>query len=771
MEKWVLLNAAEDLEPNLLSIVVTREKRKFLEQSFPEFSTVLQQKWEIFGKRLMTFWFFLVMAVFVLFQVYLNNLLNEIRDPLSASEHQHNVSYALYIIAGAFLLFDTLFEYSLGVVRSQEELDNAGFTCPEKQHRQYPIDLFVVDMPPWKLGTQLRKIYDGSIPSTADLTSSNDSSRSKEIKSALKAMSKIVSERHRYTDGDTDEIERQNVAAGTTSPLNAAGTTSPLNSSALFCNIKSDNEAKLPRGWRKDETKLFRQFIGYNYCSRSSLELCLGRDKDDTTLTSSALDIILENPPDRPQQSFSFRSFVKILRHFLSCFFGISDSRTLYSHLWSITMLLSGLFFHRYKNPDIGITFAAVATVFMFLYILRFYLLIETLGVYMVMIIRMLTHDLAKWIAVAVLYLVAFAEAFVLIGGVLQPDVKTERYFLAQFKWILGNDETDGFDSNPDLIAQNPLLHKAAFILFVVFMLLLPICLVNMLTGMFSKTCDDYAQQARAIHLHTTAAITLSLERVLYRLPIPILWLLGFRSSLQFVMDHSIARTLLGKKAPPPSTYIFRHHWAAFHSVCPFLPSRSTFVNCRTGYPLDASKLSFHAETPLHAYEVPLSFFCYDADSSVKELLRMNSPRAFYFIQTKLVPLIEEWFQTASTIDIQMEDLHLTSAPPSEEADKRSKTKEAFYPIKELLEKIQEKLLEEKFDRNVVDIVVKNLRSFSATRHRKFKRLFVQRMCSLIETEFVNSENYHLLTMDFSQRNELADGKTGGHTETEDVMQ
>jgi hypothetical protein len=436
-------------------------------------------------------------------------------------------------------------------------------------------------------------------------------------------------------------------------------------------------------------------------------------------------------------------------------------------------MLLSGLFFHRYKNSDIGITFAAVATVFMFLYILRFYLLIETLGVYMVMIIRMLTHDLAKWIAVAVLYLVAFAEAFVLIGGVLQPGVETERYFLAQFKWILGNDETDGFDSNPDLIAQNPLLHKAAFILFVVFMLLLPICLVNMLTGMFSKTCDDYAQQARAIHLHTTAAITLSLERVLYRLPIPILWLLGFRSSLQFVMDHSIARTLLGKKAPPPSTYVFRHHWAAFHSVIPFLPSRSTFVNCRTGYPLDASKLSFHAETPLQAYEVPLSFFCYDADSSVKELLRMNSPRAFYFIRTKIVPLIEKWFQeiegnapvpssSASTnVDIEMNDLHLTRSPPSEEA---------IYPIEKLLdiiEKIKEHLLLEKFDRNVVDKVDKILRSFSATP----KRLFVQRMCSLIETEFVNSENYHLLTMDFSQRNELADGKTGGHSETEAVTQ
>ena len=126
MAKWVLLNAAEDLEPNLLSIVVTRNKIDFLEgKSFPEFSTVLQQKWEIFGKRLMTFWFITVMMVFVLFQVYLSNLLDEIKDASNASKHQHNISYVLYIIAGSFLLLDTLFEYSLGVVRSQEELDNA----------------------------------------------------------------------------------------------------------------------------------------------------------------------------------------------------------------------------------------------------------------------------------------------------------------------------------------------------------------------------------------------------------------------------------------------------------------------------------------------------------------------------------------------------------------------------------------------------------------------------------------------------------------------
>jgi hypothetical protein len=752
MAKWVLLNAAEDLEPNLLSIVVTRNKIDFLEgKSFPEFSTVLQQKWEIFGKRLMTFWFITVMMVFVLFQVYLSNLLDEIKDASNASKHQHNISYVLYIIAGSFLLLDTLFEYSLGVVRSQEELDNAGFTCPEKQHRQYPIDLFVADMPPWKLDAELRKIYDGNIPSTS--IPSTDSSRSETIKSALKAMSNIVSKRHHYSDETKSNVSGKHDAGVTGTSHNCLAT---------FCNTKShEDETKLPRGWRKDTTNLFRQFMGYNYCPRSSLEICSATDRLNTNVTDGTLDVILENLPldvilenlpERPQQLFSLLTVVKMLRHFVRCFLGVNDSRILYSHLWSIMMLLSGLFTHIYKVSDIGITFTALATLFMFLYILRFLLLIETLGVYLVMIIRMLSHDLTKWLSVAGLYLVAFAEAFVLIGAVLQPGVEADRYFLAQFKWILGNDETGGFESNPDLVARNPVLHKVAFILFVVFMMLLPICLVNMLTGIFAKTCDSYAEKAQAIHRHTSAAITLSTERVLYRLPIPVLWLLGFRSSLSFVLDTDIARSLLRKHAPPPSTYLFRHHWAAFHSVCPFWPSRSTFVNCRTGYPLDASKLSFHAEKNLHIYEVPFSFFCHDADSNVKELLRMNSPRAFWFIRTKIVPHLDKYMKKVNSRELTTRP-RLSMYDASEEANDPAVQDNKKTEVDILLDDVHN-LLQENFDRSVVDKVDKNLRSFSATvGPGQFIRHFLHRMCILLETEVVNGENYHLLTMDFNHRN------------------
>ena len=95
-QTWIDLAAPEDLEPNLLSIVVTRNKLPFLEGSkFPEFSAVLQQKWDIFGKRIMTFWIVAVMCVFVLFQVYVISVVNEVKGVPYASLTQQKVAYAL----------------------------------------------------------------------------------------------------------------------------------------------------------------------------------------------------------------------------------------------------------------------------------------------------------------------------------------------------------------------------------------------------------------------------------------------------------------------------------------------------------------------------------------------------------------------------------------------------------------------------------------------------------------------------------------------------
>ena len=219
-----------------------------------------------------------------------------------------------------------------------------------------------------------------------------------------------------------------------------------------------------------------------------------------------ALDIVLDNRKNSDDSELEdekfcikilyvalsvLHKFVKILKRLTSCFLGIHDPRGLYSHMWCICMLLSGLA-HHYESFDLRVTFISAAAVFMFLYVLRFYLLIETLGVYMVMILRMLTNDLTKWIAVTVMYLIAFAEAFVLMGMVLSPDEPATAFFLTQFKWVLGDSTTDGFGDDEKAQAY-PVIHQFAVILFCIFMVLIPITLINMLTGMFSKTCDDYA--------------------------------------------------------------------------------------------------------------------------------------------------------------------------------------------------------------------------------------------------------------------------------------
>ena len=544
------------MEPNLLSIIVTRNKLPFLEGSkFPEFSALLEQKWEVFGMRLMAVWLVMVSVVFVIFQAFVISVVNEVRGVPYATVTQERLATALYIIAGSFLFSDWIFEYTLGVVPSEEELSSTG-PAHNVGSREYPINLLDVDMPPWKF------------PDVAGDFAGKCFSKG----GGLEALSEYTQKRH-----------CRNPAPDPARPK---------------------SEIALPRGWNEDLTKLFRQFVGYNYCARSSLSFCSKSEKFKNSANnqeSGSFDIVLQNRTknegnednDEENTVFAiinavlsyFYTFIHMLKRLAVCFLGLNDARGLYSHMWCISVLASGLA-ARSENTDIRISCLALATVFLFLYMLRFYLLFESLGVYMVMIQRMLSTDLVKWLAVAAIYLVSFAEAFILIGIVLSPEVQPRGYFLTQFKWVLGDVETGGFET--DAKDANPVLYQIAVILFCVFMILLPLTLINMLTGMFGKTCDDYASQAEAIHRHNRANITLSLERVLYRLPDPILCMLGFRSTLWtgdelFRHARDLFRGQSNKVAPSPSRCIFRYHRASFDRFFKFWPKKYTFVDCRTG--------------------------------------------------------------------------------------------------------------------------------------------------------------------------------------------
>ena len=506
-ETWIDLIAPEDLEPNLLSIVVTRNKLPFLEGSkFPEFSAVLQQKWDIFGKRLMTFWFVAVMCVFVLFQVYVISVVNEVKGVPYASSTQQKLAYALYAVAATFLVLDWIFEYTLGTVRSETELDSIGATH-RIGSREYPINVLDIDMPPWKIASKLATIAENLTPQPIHLAACSPPDKD-EIKQGLNNLSLFISNRHVYS-------ARADVTSDTSAEKSTTNTTTtcPSLDNLKSCFHQSDNDYVLPRGWAFEETKLFRQFVGFNYCTRSSLSFCSKINQlqkkyfgDQDLSDDLALDIVLDNRKMSDDSELEheknfiktldfaltvLHKFVKILKRLTSCFLGIHDPRGLYSHMWCICMLLSGLA-HHYESFDLRVTFISAAAVFMFLYVLRFYLLIETLGVYMVMILRMLTNDLTKWMAVTVMYLIAFAEAFVLMGMVLSPDEPASAFFLTQFKWVLGDSTTDGFGDDEKAQAY-PVIHQFAVILFCIFMVLIPITLINMLTGMFSKTCDDYA--------------------------------------------------------------------------------------------------------------------------------------------------------------------------------------------------------------------------------------------------------------------------------------
>jgi hypothetical protein len=791
-ETWISLRSAEDSEPNLLSIVVSRCKLEFLKGSnFPEFSTILQQKWDVFGRRMMIVWFILVMLVFILFQVHIGFLLDMIKGIPNAQSIQQRLANVLYIIAGVFLFLDTAFEYSNGILRIEREIDEIGATCPINTS-QNPIDISVVDVPPWTLDGQLRNIYNepnivGESAAEPESIQVNQTAASAalstlkksfgncfkkyftpsksceaEIKAGLRDLSRFVSNRHRFA-------------------LHSAGASSE---EAVDACSSASHEVSL--GWIIDKTKLFRHFVGYNYCARSSLECCasIRQHKLSHRGDINSLDVVLAThkatPTHDPEHDILFFKLLscahesliigfRMLSHMLKCLFGLMDSRTLYSHLWCISLLLSGIFLQNYKNNDVGLSFAAAAVVFKFLYILRFFLLIEPLGVYMAMIMRMLSTDLALFMAVAVVYLVAFGEAFVLLGSVLAPELSPETFFFTQFKWVIGDSDTGSFDSNSNALALNPVLYRISYIFFFIFVILLNICLLNMLTAMFTKTYESYTAQAQAVHRYNTARITLSLERVLYNLPVPILWLLGFRSSLPIFsnpfssvsLSAAQRRPLSGRlqhPEPPPTKYIFRHHWTAFNKYVSFWPSKFTFVNCRTGYPLDSMHSLFQKDVALPWGQALFSFFVNDLSPDKKHRLRMNAPRAFYSMQHILEIIRERTQEIVSSasnrggyVDHQFKEDFMKCNVFSSESKSGSSIEEHLANC----------LRSQKTLKNVMKMLkVFVLDSSPSTSVDVFMNQFMQYLCIFIEKEYVDNEQYHLLTMDFPSQPNLKDTHT-----------
>ena len=149
-------------------------------------------------------------------------------------------------------------------MRSEAELDSIGATH-RIGSRDYPINVLDIDLPPWKLEEKLTKIIEEDLtsqPSFLAMCSPPDK-LALEIKQGLKKLSHFVSNRH---------APKQRVCAPsgkTTTPP-----TTCLSLVKLMSCFHQSDEHVLPRGWNFEETGLFRQFVGFNYCARSSLSFC-----------------------------------------------------------------------------------------------------------------------------------------------------------------------------------------------------------------------------------------------------------------------------------------------------------------------------------------------------------------------------------------------------------------------------------------------------------------------------------------------------------------
>ena len=283
-----------------------------------------------------------------------------------------------------------------------------------------------------------------------------------------------------------------------------------------------------------------------------------------------------------------------------------------------------------------------------------------------------------------------------------------------------------------------------------------------------------------AIHRYNRATITLSLERVLYRLPLTVLWLLGFRSSLSAVDNNSVLRAisakLTGKEAPNPSKYIFRYHRTAYRNFFRFWPTRYTFVNCRTGYPLEAAQSVFHKQVPLKWFEAPLSFLFHGLDPNLKSTLRMNPARSFYFFGKSLGEDLKNLRNPENSGKLEKSRKKLMTSLENNQKD--SNVDNSF---KQYIADLREELSKEHFEKKLIDRVSKkiqaevaNIRSQVAfapddtlTKEQAegqalakkqalvdLAKCIHQHLCSFMEAEFVSNENYHLLMKDFPEKTE-----------------
>ena len=259
-----------------------------------------------------------------------------------------------------------------------------------------------------------------------------------------------------------------------------------------------------------------------------------------------------------------------------------------------------------------------------------------------------------------------------------------------------------------------------------------------------------------AIHRYNRATITLSLERVLYRLPITVLWLLGFRSSLSALDNNSILRAisakLTGKEAPNPSKYIFRYHRTAYRNFFRFWPTRYTFVNCRTGYPLEAAQSVFHKQVPLKWFEAPLSFIFHGLDPHLKSTLRMNPARSFYFFGKAL---------QSKALEDSKAKMERNLLKDQEDSNVDNYFNDYFKELNNQLSKQFETKLINRVSKKM-KAEVANIRSQVASASVETKKQALvavakcihQHLCSFMETEFVSNENYHLLMKDFPEKTE-----------------
>ena len=204
------------------------------------------------------------------------------------------------------------------------------------------------------------------------------------------------------------------------------------------------------------------------------------------------------------------KEFGELTESGVSGYFGVKGSMLLENVLSSTFCLFSALgYVARCFQSDVEDLFSAMSALLLWAYVLWLLLGFKQTGPFIIMIWKMLMNDMIQFLVIFVTFQLGFTQAFYLIldtssKSAAQSGYLFLRHLKATFEVLLGETNLE--------IPTDMTYPLVAYLLMVVYVILVTILLLNLLIAMMSTTYSEIQEEADIIWNMEFSRMILSLE-------------------------------------------------------------------------------------------------------------------------------------------------------------------------------------------------------------------------------------------------------------------